>query len=29
MRLGLYPCVIKDGSKLKELYGRGRIEEKT
>lgn len=28
MRLGLYPCVIKDGSKLKELYGRGRIEER-
>ncbi|MEG0874868.1 MAG: CTP synthase [Clostridiales bacterium] len=28
MRLGLYPCVIKDGSKAKELYGVEVVEER-
>ena len=28
MRLGAYPCVLKDGSKAKEIYGTSEISER-
>ena len=28
MRLGAYPCVLKDGSKAKEIYGMSEISER-
>ena len=28
MRLGAYPCLLKDDSKVKELYGKENISER-
>ncbi|MFT6661889.1 MAG: CTP synthase, partial [Maricaulis maris] len=28
MRLGAYPAVLKDGSKVREIYGQAHIEER-
>ena len=28
MRLGAYPCVLKDGSKAREIYGKAEISER-
>ena len=28
MRLGSYPCAVKDGTKIKEAYGSNLIEER-
>jgi CTP synthase len=28
MRLGAYPCVLREGSKLREFYGRPEISER-
>jgi CTP synthase len=28
MRLGAYPCVLKDGSKVREIYGKAQISER-
>ena len=28
MRLGAYPCVLKDGSRVREIYGKAQISER-
>ena len=28
MRLGAYPCVLKEGSKVREIYGQNEISER-